>query len=97
MPDGKTPHPGRTSAIFVVHGIGQQHWTETASQLRAGFEDAFEEIAEWQQKNPGKFGGVTQIDLPPPFIYEGYWANYDDVKDLKKSPMENGGCASMQS
>ena len=44
LPDGKT-HPGRSSAIFVVHGIGQQRWTETAAHLRAGFEDAFEEIS----------------------------------------------------
>ena len=81
LPDGETAHPARTSAIFVVHGIGQQHWTETASQLRAGFEDAFEDIAEWQHKNPQKLEGVNQTALPPPFIYEGFWANYDDVKD----------------
>ena len=37
LPDGKTPHHGRASAIFVVHGIGQQHWAETASQLRADY------------------------------------------------------------
>ena len=23
LPDGETTHPSRTSAIFVVHGIGQ--------------------------------------------------------------------------
>lgn len=79
LPDGKT-HPGRSCAIFVVHGIGQQHWTETAAQLRAGFEKAFEEIDAWQKKNPPHGGGVDQIKLPPPFIYDGYWANYDDIE-----------------
>jgi len=78
LPDGKT-HPGRSSAIFVVHGIGQQRWTETAAHLRAGFEDAFEEISAWQKKHPEQASGVSQIDLPPPFILDGYWANYDDI------------------
>lgn len=80
LPDGKTPHPGRSSAIFVVHGIGEQQWTETAAQLRAGFEDAFEDIAAWQEKHLKQTGSNEQITLPPPFIYEGYWANYDDVQ-----------------
>lgn len=78
LADGQTPHPGRTSAIFVVHGIGQQRWTETAAQLRAGFEDAFEKIADWQEK--AKLKGQS-INLSAPFIYEGYWADYDDVRE----------------
>ena len=88
LPDGtkKTePHPGRTCAIFVVHGIGQQHWTETAAQLRAGFEDAFERIAKWQAENPRPkgsraekappepTGGDNPLKSTPPFIYLGYW------------------------
>jgi hypothetical protein len=77
LPD-RTPHPGRTCAIFVVHGIGQQHWTETAAQLRAGFEDAFENIADWQRKAELK---GQSIGLSAPFIYEGYWADYDNVKE----------------
>lgn len=80
LPDGVTPHPGRSSAIFVVHGIGQQRWTETAALLRAGFEDAFEDIAAWQKKHLKQTGSASQITLPPPFIYDGYWANYDDVQ-----------------
>ena len=80
LPDGTTPHPCRSSAIFIVHGIGEQQWTETAAQLRAGFEDAFEEIDAWQKKNLPHGGGVDQIKLPPPFIYDGYWANYDDIE-----------------
>lgn len=81
LPDGKTTHPGRSRAIFVVHGMGRQHWTETAAQLRGGFEDAFEAIAEWQKKHDqpqsGKDG--SRITLPPPFILDGYWANYEDI------------------
>ncbi len=80
LPDGKTPHPARSSAIFVVHGIGQQSSTETAAQLRAGFENAFEEIAVWQEKHLKQSSSDNQPTLPPPFIYEGYWANYDDVQ-----------------
>lgn len=79
LPDGKTPHPGRSSAIFVVHGIGRQQWTETAAQLRAGFEDAFEDIAAWQREHPKQAGDVSQITVPPPFIFDGYWANYADI------------------
>jgi hypothetical protein len=80
LSDKKTTHPGRSCAIFVVHGIGQQLWTETAAQLRAGFEDAFEEIAVWQKEHHEQTGSNNQVDLPSPFVYEGYWANYDDVK-----------------
>lgn len=80
LPDGKTLHPGRSSAIFVVHGMGQQSWTETAAQIRAGFEDAFEDIAAWQEKHPEQTGGTNQVTLPPPFIFDGYWADYADIQ-----------------
>ncbi len=79
LPDGKTPHPGRSSAIFVVHGMGRQHWTDTAAHLRAGFEDAMEAIAAWQKKHLQETPGAGHITLPPPFIFDGYWANYDDI------------------
>jgi hypothetical protein len=80
LADGTTPHPGRSSAIFVVHGMGRQLWTETSAHLRAGFETAFEEIAEWQEKH-NKKDGPKDVTLPPPFIWEGFWANYDDLKE----------------
>ena len=80
LPDGR-PHPGRTSAIFVVHGIGQQCWTETAAQLRAGFEDALEDIVAWQMENLKTAGEISPADFPPPFVYYGYWADYDDIKE----------------
>ena len=81
LPDGKTRHPGRTCAVFVVHGIGEQLWTATAAQLRSGFEDALVEIRKWQEQHGYKTtGGKEDVLLPPPFIYEGYWANYDDIE-----------------
>ncbi len=44
-------HPGRTSAIFVVHGIGDQAWTDTSALLRSGMEDALAAIRKWQHKH----------------------------------------------
>lgn len=88
-------NPGKTSAIFVVHGIGEQVWTSTAAELRSGFEDAYEEIRQWrpdkkERKKHGKQGecaadsgpkkAFDPKELPPPFIYEGYWADYDDLE-----------------
>ncbi len=80
LPDGKTPHPGRRAGIFVVHGMGQQLWTETAAELRGGFEDAFEDIAQWQRDHPDRSAAVERVDLPPPLTFDGYWADYDNVK-----------------
>lgn len=80
LPDG-SPHPARTSAIFVVHGIGEQAWTATAVQLRSGLEDALTAIETWQRDNPRPDAeDLPARLLPPPFIFEGYWANYDDIK-----------------
>jgi hypothetical protein len=53
-------------AIFVVHGMGEQGWVETAAYLRQGFEDII------AQQNPPK-------QYAAPFIYEGYWANYENL------------------
>ena len=87
---GKTiENPGKKSAIFLVHGIGKQLYTETAVQLRSGIEDALVNISNWQEKARKK--GTKEdkrrltdlpdpADLAPPFIREGYWANYPDIK-----------------
>lgn len=69
-------NPGRSCAIFLVHGIGHQLRTETAVQFRSGFEDAQEKILKWQQQH----GVPKAADIPPVFVYEGYWANYDDIE-----------------
>ncbi len=73
-------HPGRKCAIFLVHGIGTQTRTETAAQLRSGFEDAFAKISNWQKKNNIK-GVPNTRNLPPPYIKEAYWANYANVEE----------------
>lgn len=72
------PHPGRTCGIFVVHGIGEQLWTETAALLRSGFEEALSTIACWQKKQKID---KTDTKIPPPFVFEGYWANYENIKE----------------
>ena len=72
------PHPGRHCAVFVVHGMGEQQWTQTSAGLRSGFEDALELIRSWQRKNL-EAGKVAAEQVPPPFTYEGYWANYTDL------------------
>ncbi len=75
------PHPGRSCAVFVVHGIGEQAWTETAANLRSGFEDALEAIQTWQQAQPKDQVALWCKDtIPPPFVFGGFWANYTDLK-----------------
>ncbi|MBI4660731.1 MAG: hypothetical protein HY735_17985 [Verrucomicrobia bacterium] len=78
--DGNSvPHPARRCAIFVVHGMGEQQWTETSATLRAGFEVALDAIREWQTQALGA-DKVTRGEVPPPFTYDGYWADYADVQ-----------------
>ena len=60
------PNPVRHTAVFVVHGMGLQQYPETQVTLRSGFEDAIDEI---NREHPG-------VAVPPPFTYEGYWADY---------------------
>ncbi len=90
-------NPGKTSCIFLVHGIGDQLQTETAVLLRSGFEDALIKISEWQEG--AKEVGSTEdkkrlVDLPnpqdlaPPFIKEGYWADYPDIEKTFKEECE---------
>ncbi len=83
-------HKARQTAVFVVHGIGNQAYSDTAAELRSGFEDALSDIFHNSRKagKGAKGGTVTrgtlsdaQEPLPPPFIYEGYWANYDNIEE----------------
>jgi hypothetical protein len=70
--DGKKiPNPRKQAAIFVVHGMGTQRFPDTAVTLREGFEDTIDSLLA---ENPS-------ANLPPPFTYEGYWANYDRFSD----------------
>jgi hypothetical protein len=73
-----TPHPAHVSAVFVVHGIGEQKWTATAAGLSAGFDDALQAIGAWQRKN--EVQGLLTGPVPPPLISEGYWADYSSVE-----------------
>ena len=73
------PHPGRCCAIFVVHGMGEQQWTETAAGLRVGFENALEAIAAWQQDHHDDAAAAAARLMPPPFVYDGFWGDYADL------------------
>jgi len=78
------PHPARNSVVFVVHGIGRQAHSETAAQLRSGFEDALVRIREWQegQNKKGRIVPTTgDVFVPPPYIREGFWADYPDITE----------------
>jgi len=69
LPSGE-PHPAWRCAVFVVHGIGTQTRAQVAAALRNGFDEA------WDKIHPG--GGPVR--LPPPYVNDGWWANYADVK-----------------
>jgi hypothetical protein len=73
------PHPAKHCALFVVHGMGDQEWVDTTVPLRSGFDDALEVIRIWQSKNL-ETETKKISNIPPPFIYEGYWANYADLQ-----------------
>jgi len=79
----KVDNPARKNAIFLVHGMGFQKWAETTALLRFGFEDALEQI---HAKTPT--GLRTPEETPPPFICEGYWADYDDFAASFKEEYE---------
>ena len=66
------PHPAWQCAIFVVHGIGTQTPAEVAAVLRSGFDDAWDAISR---------SADDSQPLPPPYVHDGWWANYADVKE----------------
>lgn len=69
-------NPARWNAVFVVHGMGMQRWTETAVELRSGFENALEDIFRWQEEKTDR---PDPENIPAPYIHEGFWADYDDL------------------
>jgi hypothetical protein len=76
-------HPAQHAAVFVVHGIGVQGQAETAAQLRSGFDDALLKIENWQVKN--NIITLSQEEfLPPPYILDGYWADYPAIEKTFK-------------
>ncbi len=66
--------PFYDSAIFVVHGIGEQKDTETAAAMRWGIEDALG-LVELTDLNPK----TDDWTLPAPYINDGHWAEYADL------------------
>jgi len=77
-------NPAYTNGIFVVHGMGKQSWAETAAQLRDGFENVLEEILAKNHGNP-----ISAEEIPPPFILEGFWADFDNLKKSFPHDWEN--------
>ena len=51
--------------------MGKQGWAETSATLRNNIETTLEKILEKNKK---------WENLPAPFIQDGYWADYDDIK-----------------
>jgi hypothetical protein len=91
-------NPGKNSAIFLVHGIGNQMRTETAALLRSGFEDALVQIAKWQDHERSKPNSLEKYNLDglpspanmaPPYISEGFWADYPEISKTFKKDYEN--------
>ncbi|MBK7632752.1 MAG: hypothetical protein IPJ23_19110 [Ignavibacteriales bacterium] len=63
--------PSKKSAIFVVHGMGLQAWSETAASIRIGIEDSLESFGPKE---------LASTELPAPFVQEGFWADYSNLK-----------------
>jgi len=72
-------NPFRKRAIFVVHGMGEHQFTETAATLRTGIENAVQAVEpehwETQRDSP-----VDDWIVPVPFVFDGYWGAYGDFK-----------------
>jgi len=60
--------------------MGEQQWTETASNLRANSEDALDDIREWEAAHRLLSTAIREVDLAPPFVLDGYWADYADIE-----------------
>ncbi len=79
----------RNCAIFVVHGMGTQLYSETAKTLRDGFETALADIRDdtyeeklkaYKKHKDKKRKPRLKKTLPPPYVFEGYWADYPDIE-----------------
>ena len=71
-------NPFRKHALYVVHGIGEQRFTETAATFRLGFEDAIQivEPKNWTE------GAADNWIVPQPFIYDGFWGDYEHMEKM---------------
>lgn len=66
--------------VYVVHGMGDPGESETAAILRFGFDDALEFLGG-EPRSSEEAKEINDINYPPPFILEGYWANYTNLKE----------------
>jgi hypothetical protein len=73
--DQEIENPFKKTAVFVVHGIGDQKDTDTAVTMRWGIEDSVPllELGNWDTS------GKNQWILPAPYVNDGHWAQYDDL------------------
>lgn len=76
-------HPAKHSAVFVVHGIGDQGQAETAALLRSGFDNSLLKIENWQVKHD-KVTYPENVFMPAPYVLDGYWANYENIEGTFK-------------
>jgi len=80
-------HEARKTALFVVHGKGRHAYLDTALGLRLGLEDALYEICTASRRKTVRAEGSeepaedVQEMLPSPYIWEGYWSNYDSFEE----------------
>jgi hypothetical protein len=74
-------NPFRQCAIYVVHGMGDQRYTDTSAALRLGLEDALLEVdpRNWNPASPNYWV------IPEPFVYDGFWGNYADIAQFDPS------------
>ncbi|HSG68791.1 MAG TPA: hypothetical protein VLA12_00165 [Planctomycetaceae bacterium] len=72
------PNLFRQRAIFVVHGMGEQHVTDSAAALRVGFEDSVPLVdpRHWDAQ------AENHWYVPQPFIADGHWGNYDKIEEF---------------
>jgi len=85
--DSTFPSPFRKSAVFVVHGIGEQVYAETAATLRKGTEGALPTI-ETKYWSPD---GDNNWVVPSPYIWDAFWARYYDFNWLEPGAKNNLG------
>ncbi len=71
------PNPFRKRAIYVVHGVGAHLLTDTSTNLRHDLERVIDDIEprHWRAKDTDH-----QWILPVPFVYDGYWGDYDNYE-----------------
>ena len=68
-------NPFFETAVFVVHGIGDQKDVETAAAMRWGIEDSLPLL-----RVSGMDPANDNWTLPAPYVNDGHWAEYDNLE-----------------